>query len=139
MAYHTKKGKKILGFIADWFNTPVVIFTWFEPEQSSGVDQLEQEEAQARAAEEEARRLEAERNAGFLGLLRRFAEGLGLSLLGNENNQVFRLQRSLFGFKIKTLDSQAMANNTPYKKTGIHPLAGVVSLANGRIVRITPR
>jgi hypothetical protein len=161
------------------------------------VNQKEEEE-RARAEAEEEERLEKERNAGFMGFLRRLAAGLGVSLpvliggflillllllliiillvqifktrevvitdeketiirriipfggiilnspsailpgLGNENNQVFRLNRSLLGFQIQTLDSQAIADHSPYKK-GTRSLKGVINLANGRLVRITVR
>ena len=59
--------------------------------------------------------------------------------LGNENNQVLRISRSLAKFTVQTMDSQAIAETSPYKKQGSHPLKGVISLANGRLVRITIR
>jgi hypothetical protein len=162
------------------------------------VNQLEEEE-QALAAAEEARRLEAERNVGFMGFLRRLASGLGVPLpvliagffvllllllliiillvqifktrevvitdeketiirriaplsgiilnspsailpgIGNENNQIFRVSRSLLGVQIQTMDSSAIAETSPYKKTGTHVLKGVIGLANGRRIRITVR
>jgi hypothetical protein len=61
-----------------------------------------------------------------------------LSGIGNENDRVFRIERGLFGFKIQTLNSQAMAENSPFSKIGAHPFkGGVVNLTNGRTVRIT--
>jgi len=61
-----------------------------------------------------------------------------LSGIGNENDRVFRIERGLFGFKIQTLNSQAMSENSPFRKPGIHPFkGGVVNLTNGRMVRIT--
>jgi hypothetical protein len=161
------------------------------------VNQLEEEE-RALAEAEEARRIEEEQNAGFMGFLRRLAASFGVSLpvliggfliflllllliiillvqifktrevvitdeqetiirrlapfggislnspsailpgIGNENNQAFRLKRSLLGLKVQTLDSQAIADNSPYKK-GTRNLKGVINLANGRLVRITVR
>jgi Mg-chelatase subunit ChlD len=59
--------------------------------------------------------------------------------IGNENNQVFRVNRSLLGIKVQTMDSLAIAETSPYKKTGTHALKGVINLANGRLVRITVR
>ncbi|GHV84470.1 hypothetical protein AGMMS50230_00780 [Spirochaetia bacterium] len=59
--------------------------------------------------------------------------------IGNENNQILRLQRSLLGVTVQTLDSQALADTSPYKKAGTHNLKGVIGLANGRVVRITLR
>ena len=162
------------------------------------------EEEQARLEEE--RRLEAERNAGLMGVLRRFAARLGdlaaslgiplpvliaaliliplliillivfvarafktkellitdgketlirkippggnillnssaavLPGIGNENNQVFRIQRGLFGLSIQILDSAAIAEKSPYKKAGTHSLKGVINLANGAQVRVSVR
>jgi hypothetical protein len=59
--------------------------------------------------------------------------------IGNENSQVFRIQRGFAGIKVQTLDSRALADNSPYKKTGTRPLKGVIGLANGRLVRVTVR
>ncbi|MDR2768438.1 MAG: VWA domain-containing protein [Treponema sp.] len=61
-----------------------------------------------------------------------------LPAIGDENNHIFRIQRSALGVKIKTLESGAIADNSPYKK-GTRPLRGVITLANGRIIRITRR
>ncbi|MDR1507004.1 MAG: VWA domain-containing protein [Treponema sp.] len=62
-----------------------------------------------------------------------------LPALGNENNQVMRIQRGAFSLKVNIFDPQAIAENSPYKKRGIHPHKGVVSLSNGRIIRVTVR
>jgi Mg-chelatase subunit ChlD len=62
-----------------------------------------------------------------------------LPALGNENNQIMRIQRSAFGLKVNILDPQPIAENSPYKKRGIHPLKGVISLANGKLIRATVR
>jgi hypothetical protein len=62
-----------------------------------------------------------------------------LPALGNENNQVMRIQRGAFGLNINVLDPQIVAENSPYKKRGIHPLKGVISLANGKLIRVTIR
>jgi hypothetical protein len=62
-----------------------------------------------------------------------------LPALGNENNQVMRIQRSAFNLNVNVLDPQAVAENSPYKKRGIHPLKGVIGLANGRLIRVTIR
>jgi hypothetical protein len=59
--------------------------------------------------------------------------------LGNENNQVMRIQRGAFGLYLNVLDPQAIAENSPYKKRGTHPLKGVINLANGRLIRVTLR
>ncbi|MDR2314023.1 MAG: VWA domain-containing protein [Spirochaetaceae bacterium] len=59
--------------------------------------------------------------------------------IGNENNQILHLRRSLFGCKIKTLDSRAIADTSPYKKSGTRNLKEVIKLANGRVIRITVR
>jgi hypothetical protein len=59
--------------------------------------------------------------------------------IGNENNQVIRINRHIVRFAIQTMDSQAIAETSPYKKQGAHPLKGVIALANGRLVRITIR
>jgi len=61
-----------------------------------------------------------------------------LTGIGNENDRVFRIERGLFGFKIQTLNSQAMAENSPFRKIGPHRFkGGVINLTNGRMVRIT--
>jgi hypothetical protein len=61
-----------------------------------------------------------------------------LSGIGNENDRVFRIERGLFGFRIQTLNPQAMAENSPFRKIGAHPFkGGVINLTNGRMVRIT--
>jgi hypothetical protein len=62
-----------------------------------------------------------------------------LPALGNENNQVMRIQRSAFGLKINILDPQIIAENSPYKKRGIHPVKGVLGLTNGKLIRVTVR
>jgi Mg-chelatase subunit ChlD len=59
--------------------------------------------------------------------------------LGNENNQVMRIQRGAFSLNVNILDPQVIAENSPYKKRGIHPLKGVISLANGKLIRVTVR
>jgi hypothetical protein len=63
---------------------------------------------------------------------------LVLSGIGNENDRVFRIERGFFCFKIETLNPTAMAENSPYRKTGTHSFkGGEISLTNGRMVRIT--
>jgi hypothetical protein len=59
--------------------------------------------------------------------------------IGNENDQVIRISRNIVRFKIQTVDSEAIAETSPYKKQGAHPLKGVIALANGRLVRVTVR
>ncbi|MDR2210401.1 MAG: VWA domain-containing protein [Spirochaetaceae bacterium] len=59
--------------------------------------------------------------------------------IGSENSQIFRLQRSFLGLKVKILDPRAIADNSPYKKNGTHSLRGVIKLANGRVIRVTLR
>ncbi|MDR0402819.1 MAG: VWA domain-containing protein [Treponema sp.] len=76
--------------------------------------------------------------APFGGVMVNSAAAL-LPALGNENNQVMRVQRGAFGLKVNILDPQAVAENSPYKKRGIHPLKGIIGLANGKLVRITVR
>jgi hypothetical protein len=61
-----------------------------------------------------------------------------LSGIGNENDRIFRIERGLFGFRIQTLNSQAMAENSPFRRAGTHRFkGGVINLTNGRMVRIT--
>ncbi|MDR2142874.1 MAG: VWA domain-containing protein [Treponema sp.] len=62
-----------------------------------------------------------------------------LPALGNENNQVMRIQRGAFNLKVNILDPQAIAKDSAYQKRGIHPLKGVISLANGKLIRVTIR
>jgi hypothetical protein len=76
--------------------------------------------------------------APFSGVMINSAAAL-LPALGNENNQVMRIQRSAFGLNVNIFDPQAVAENSTYKKRGIHPLKGVISLANGRLIRVTVR
>jgi len=61
--------------------------------------------------------------------------------IGSDNDRAFCIERGLFGFKLQTLNSQAMAEGSPYRKTGMHPFrgGGSVGLANGNMVRITVR
>jgi len=61
-----------------------------------------------------------------------------LSGIGNENDRVFRIERGIFGFRLQTLNPQAMAENSPFRKIGPHRFkGGVINLTNGRMVRIT--
>jgi Mg-chelatase subunit ChlD len=76
--------------------------------------------------------------APFSGIMINSAAAV-LPALGNENNQVMRIQRSAFGLKVNILDPQPIAENSPYKKRGIHPLKGVIGLANGKLIRVTVR
>ena len=59
--------------------------------------------------------------------------------IGNENNQVFRINRNLTRFFVQTMDTQAIAETSTYKKQGSHPLKGVIAMANGSTIRITIR
>ena len=59
--------------------------------------------------------------------------------IGNENNRVIRVNRNIVRFTVQIMDSGAIAETSPYKKQGNHPLKGVISLANGRLIRITVR
>ena len=59
--------------------------------------------------------------------------------IGNENNQVIRVNRGIIKFTVQTMDTAAIAETSPYKKQGAHPLKGVIALANGRLIRITVR
>jgi len=59
--------------------------------------------------------------------------------LGNENAKVLSIQRGLSALKMQTLDPDALAVNSPYKKAGTYPLKGVVNLANGAVVKIRVR
>jgi hypothetical protein len=55
----------------------------------------------------------------------------------SENDRVSRVDRGLYGYKIQTLNPQAMAEDLSFKKTGTHPFKrGVINLANGRMVMI---
>jgi hypothetical protein len=81
-------------------------------------------------------------------VIRRIAPFGGLTLnspaavlpgIGNENNQILRIRRSAFGLTVRIMDTAAIADTSPYKKGGARPLKGVISLANGRIIRITVR
>jgi hypothetical protein len=65
--------------------------------------------------------------------------GAILPTIGNENTQVLSIQRGLSKFKMEILDSEALAVNSPYKKAGIYPLKGAISLANGSQIRIRVR
>jgi Mg-chelatase subunit ChlD len=76
--------------------------------------------------------------APFGGIMINSAAG-ALPALGNENNQAMRIQRSAFGLNVNILDPQVIAENSPYKKQGIHPLKGVISLVNGKLIRVTVR
>jgi Mg-chelatase subunit ChlD len=62
-----------------------------------------------------------------------------LPSLGNENNQVMRIQRGAFGLKLNILDPRVIAEDSSYKKRGIHPLKGVITLANKKLIRVTVR
>ncbi|MCL2070567.1 MAG: VWA domain-containing protein [Treponema sp.] len=64
------------------------------------------------------------------------SSGAILPSLGKEGDRVFRIQRSLFGLKIHTLDSKPIAEKSPYKNQGTHSLTEVIKLANGSQVRI---
>jgi len=61
--------------------------------------------------------------------------------IGSDNDRVFCVERGLFGFKLQTLNSQAMADGSPYRKNGMHPFksGGSVSLANGKMIQVTIR
>lgn len=57
--------------------------------------------------------------------------------IGDENRGVFRLERGLFGLRVRVVDDDAIAENSPYKKKGLHSLSkNIIELANGNRVRI---
>jgi len=64
-----------------------------------------------------------------------------LSGIGDEFSRVFCVERGFFGLKLQTMDSSAMADGSPFKKSGIHPFkgGGSVGLANGSMVQVTVR
>jgi hypothetical protein len=76
--------------------------------------------------------------APFAGILLNSAAG-NLPALGVDNSQILRIQRSAFSLNVNIMDEAAVADSSPYKKRGSHPLKGVISLANGRLIRVTVR
>ncbi len=60
--------------------------------------------------------------------------------IGDETMKVFRLERGLFGFRVRIEDESAIAEGSPYKKKGTHKLSRtIIELANGNRVRIAVR
>ena len=60
-----------------------------------------------------------------------------LPSIGDETKAVFRLERGLFGLRIRIEDEEAVAPGSPYKKNGLHPLKkNIIELANGNRIRI---
>lgn len=60
-----------------------------------------------------------------------------LPSIGDENRPVFRLERGFLGLRIRIEDEEAVAEGSPYKKKGVHPLKKtIIELANGNRIRI---
>jgi len=60
-----------------------------------------------------------------------------LPSIGDETKAVFRLERGLFGLRVRIEDEEAVAEGSPYRKNGVHKLGkGIIELANGNRIRI---
>jgi hypothetical protein len=61
-----------------------------------------------------------------------------LPVLGREDSGVFRVERGLFGLKLRILNGDAISEKSPYKKPGLYRLEkSIVELNNGKSVRIS--
>jgi Mg-chelatase subunit ChlD len=79
-------------------------------------------------------------------LERSLAPGAGVLLNSVDNvvpgidgadHGVFRVERGFFGLRVRIEDEEAIAEKSPYRKKGLHPLRrNVIELANGNRVRI---
>jgi hypothetical protein len=57
--------------------------------------------------------------------------------IGGADRAVFRVERGFLGLRVRIEDEEAIAEKSPYRKTGLHPLTkNVIELANGNRVRI---
>jgi len=79
------------------------------------------------------------RLAPWSGILLNSAKAV-LPGIGDETRRVFRLERGLFGLRLRIEDEEAIADGSPYKRKGVHRLGKtIVELANGNRVRIAVR
>lgn len=61
--------------------------------------------------------------------------------IGNENSRIFAIERGIFGLKLQVMDSASIADDSPFKKTGLYSLKkdGSIGLANGKQIRVSFR
>jgi Mg-chelatase subunit ChlD len=61
-----------------------------------------------------------------------------LPILGREDSGVFRVERGLFGLRLRILNGDVISEKSPYKKPGLYKLGkSIVELSNGKSVRIS--
>lgn len=57
--------------------------------------------------------------------------------IGGEDKGVFRVERGIFGLKVRIMDEEAIAPKSPYKKAGVHKLTGaIIELVNGNKILV---
>jgi hypothetical protein len=78
-----------------------------------------------------------ERSLGPMkGILLNSVDG-SLPGIGGEDKGVFRVERSLFGLKVRILDEEAIAPASPYKKAGVYKLKGaIIEMVNGNKILV---
>jgi Mg-chelatase subunit ChlD len=70
------------------------------------------------------------------GILLNSADG-SLPGIGGEDKGVFRVERGVFGLKVRIMDEEAIAPKSPYKKAGVHKLKGaIIELVNGNKILV---
>jgi hypothetical protein len=78
-----------------------------------------------------------ERSLGPMkGILLNSVDG-SLPGIGGQDKGVFRVERGVFGLKVRIIDEDAIASNSPYRKAGVHKLQGtIIELVNGNKIRV---
>ncbi|MDR1625800.1 MAG: VWA domain-containing protein [Spirochaetia bacterium] len=70
------------------------------------------------------------------GILLNSADG-ALPGIGGEDKGVFRVERGVFGLRVRIMDEEAIAPKSPYKKAGVHKLKGaIIELVNGNKILV---
>jgi len=75
-----------------------------------------------------------------LGLMKGFllnSNDGSLPGIGDADKGVFRVERGIFGLRIRIVDEESIALKSPYKKDGVHKLKGaIIEMANGNRIRV---
>jgi hypothetical protein len=70
------------------------------------------------------------------GILLNSSDGC-LPGIGDADKGVFRVERGVFGLRVRIMDEDAIAPRSPYKKAGVHKLKGaIIEMGNGNRIRV---
>jgi hypothetical protein len=70
------------------------------------------------------------------GILLNSSDG-SLPGIGEADRGVFRVERGVFGLRLRIMDEDAIAPRSPYKKAGVHKIKGaIIELVNGNRIRV---